>query len=508
MMILAFFLLTFFSIISLAFLFNTTLSSRFKIFKEIEIQFLASFVTLAILGFLSIFLPSIISGTINVLILASVAIFGFYESNWSIRAYISRILPRNLTGPFLAWILLGTLACGASNLSFSQPENLPDGPYVYKSWTKNVQVQWASADMPADNALPFFAGEFLVRGVDLEEIHPFAPGQEIVLRTFVVPFVYLTFRSFDLTASRDPTISNFDYVETSWPNAMDFYSPKLYEIYTGVSIALQSFLVFALMLVAGRVRKLWKNGIPAAFFLSLFPFFFQQTYFTWTKSLCTAFALLSIKCLVEHKFLLAGLLIAFSYQIHPMALIFFCAISVYALWKERKNFHKILIPFVASYAAWQIWVMSIGLKSDLIQQNLFIDQTLMMHVFARLGTLFNYLSPSFLNSYPPIIRNVLNSWMISGFSIALFFLISVWMVKKFSVKRSGDEFALGVIGVSSLMISTLVLSKPSVVIFFGGQLLLTITLAIAIRYANSWRLYLPWFAILAVGPYMWLQVVI
>jgi hypothetical protein len=132
----------------------------------------------------------------------------------------------------------------------------------------------------------------------------------------------------------------------------------------------------------------------------------------------------------------------------------------------------------------------------------------MMHAFARLGTLFNYLSPSFLNSYPPIVRNVLNSWMISGFSIALFFLISALLLKKFSVKRSGDEFALGVIGISSLMISTLVLSKPSVVIFFGGQLLLTITLAVAIRYANSWRLYLPWFAILAVGPYMWLQVVI
>jgi hypothetical protein len=63
------------------------------------------------------------------LILASVAIFGFYKSNWSIRAYISRILPRNLTGPFLAWILLGTLACGASNLSFSQPENLVSHQY-------------------------------------------------------------------------------------------------------------------------------------------------------------------------------------------------------------------------------------------------------------------------------------------------------------------------------------------------------------------------------------------
>jgi hypothetical protein len=104
-------------------------------------------------------------------------------------------------------------------------------------------------------------------------------------------------------------------------------------------------------------------------------------------------------------------------------------------------------------------------------------------------------------------RNVLNGWMISGFPIAVIFLISALSLKKFSVNRFGDEFALGVIGISSLMVSTLILSKPSVVIFFGGQLLLTITLAIAIRYANSWRLYIPWFAIMAIGPYMWLKVV-
>ena len=117
--------------------------------------------------------------------------------------------------------------------------------------------------MPADNALPYFAGEFLIRDVNLREVHPFAPGQEIVLRTFVVPFTYLTFRSFDLNASRDSSISYFSYVGTSWPNAMDFYSQELYEIYTGVSIALQGFLVFAILLLAGRARKLWISELKA-----------------------------------------------------------------------------------------------------------------------------------------------------------------------------------------------------------------------------------------------------
>jgi hypothetical protein len=508
MIIFGFFFLTLLSILSLTAFFGFLFQNKTNFVSEIEFRILAAFFSLAAMGFSSLWINEKASFAVNLSVLLGVNAYIFYRVNWKFGGYLDALFPRDLVAPIVSWLLLGCIACVASSLSFNSPGNLPDGAYVYKSWTKNVQVQWASGDMPADNALPFFAGEFLIRDVNLQEVHPFAPGQEIVLRTFVVPFTYLTFRSFDLNASRDPSISYFSYVGTSWPNAMDFYSQDLYEIYTGVSIALQGFLVFAILLLAGRARKLWKQGIPAAIFLAIFPFIFQQTYFTWTKSLCTAFALLSIKTLIERKFLLSGLLIAMSYQIHPMALIFFCAISVYMLWKERQNFHKILIPFVASYAAWQIWVMSTGLKSDLIQQNLFIDQTLMMHVFARLGTLFNYLSPSFLNSYPPIVRNVLNSWMISGFSIALFFLISALLLKKFSIKRSGDEFALGVIGISSLMISTLVLSKPSVVIFFGGQLLLTITLAVAIRYANSWRLYLPWFATLAVGPYMWLQVLI
>lgn len=508
MMIFEFFFLTLLSILSLTTFFGFLFHNKTSFVSEIEFRILAAFFSLAAIGFSSLWINEKASFALNLSVLFGVNAYIFYRVNWKFGGYLNALFPRDLFAPIVSWVLLGCIACAASSLSFNSPGNLPDGAYVYKSWTKNVQVQWASGDMPADNALPFFAGEFLIRDVNLQEVHPFAPGQEIVLRTFVVPFTYLTFRSFDLNASRDPSIGYFSYVGTSWPNAMDFYSKDLYEIYTGVSIALQGFLVFAILLLAGRARGLWKQGIPAAIFLAIFPFIFQQTYFTWTKSLCTAFALLSIKTLIERKFLLSGLLIAMSYQIHPMALIFFCAISVYMLWKERQNFHKIFVPFIASYAAWQVWVMSTGLKSDLIQQNLFIDQTLMMHVFARLGTLFNYFSPSFLNSYPPTIRHVLNSWMISGFSIALLFLISTLLFKKFSVKQSGDEFALGVIGIASLMISTLVLSKPSVVIFFGGQLLFTITLAVAIRYANSWRLYLPWFAILALGPYLWLQVVL
>ena len=507
MRVFGFFLITFWSLLSLTTFYGLLLKNRIRFGNEIEFRILAAFFSLAAMGFSSLWINGKVSFVFNLSLLLGVNVYILFRVEWKFFSYLNKLFPRELFAPIASWVLLGCIACAASTLNFNSPGDLPDGAYVYKSWTQNVQAQWASGDMPADNALPYFAGEFLIRDVNLQEVHPFAPGQEIVLRTFVVPFTYLTFRSFDLNASRDSSISYFSYVGTFWPNAMDFYSQELYEIYTGVSIALQGFLVFVILLLAGRARKLWKQGIPAAIFLAIFPFIFQQTYFTWTKSLCTAFALLSIKTLIERKYLLSGLLIAMSYQIHPMALIFFCAISVYMIWKERQNYSKIFIPFTASYTAWQIWVLSTGLKSDLIQQNLFIDQSFMMHVFARLGTLFNYLSPTFFNSYPPLMRNVLNGWMISGFPIAVIFLISALSLKKFSVNRFGDEFALGVIGISSLMVSTLILSKPSVVIFFGGQLLLSIILAIAIRYANSWRLYIPWFAIMAIGPYMWLKVV-
>jgi len=503
---LVYFFLTFISILSLVFFFNSTLAVRFTIFKEIEIRFLASLVTLAILGFLSIFLPGIISGIINVLILSSVAIFGLYKSNWSFPEFIGKLFPRNLLGPLLAWILLGILACGASNLSFSQQENLPDGPYVFKSWTKNVQVQWASGDLPADNSLSYFAGEFLVRHVDLEKVHPFLPGQEIVLRTFAVPFIYLTFRSFDFSAPRSSDISYFDYVGTSWPNAMDFYSDHLYQVYTGVSVALQSFFVFALMLLASRNRRLWKNGVPAALLLGIFPFFMQQTYFTWTKSLCTAFALLAVKMLIENRYLASGLLMAFSYQIHPMALIYFLSIMLYVIIYKRDSLFYLLLPFLSGYVLWQIWVKSTGLRSDLIEQNFSLQQPIVTQIFARVTSVYNFINPSFLNSYPPLARSILFSWVISAFPIALAFGATVLLQTKLKIKLFSDEKALIIIGLISFLIAVLIQSNPSMVIFFGGQLLVSIVLVLAIRSAESWRIYLPWMFVFCMGILLWARV--
>jgi len=392
-------------------------------------------------------------------------------------------------------------------LSFDHPKNLPDGAYVYKSWTKNVQVQWASGDMPADNALPYFAGEFLVRKVNLRQIHPFAPGQEIVDRTLFVPFTYLAFRSVDLSAARNSKISYFNYVGSSWPNAMDFYSPKLYEIYTGVNIALESFLAFVVLYIGARFRKLWKNGYPAALFVGIFPFLIQQTYFTWTKSFCVAFALLAINSLHKRQFFLAGLLLALSYQIHPMALIFYFGIASYFALSKIKGILTFSIPFIASCIFWEGWVLYTHLKSDLIQQNLLIDQSITEHVFARITSIYNFINPSFLNSYPLVPRNLLNSWLISGFPLALFFFAFAFYVSRFNFKFEGDEKLLLGVSSISLLLSDLVESRPSVIQFFGGQLMISIILITTIRMGKSWKFYAPSLIVLLMGLSLWAYVV-
>jgi hypothetical protein len=81
------------------------------------------------------------------------------------------------------------------------------------------------------------------------------------------------------------------------------------------------------------------------------------------------------------------------------------------------------------------------------------------------------------------------------------------LVAKLKYQQIGDERPLIFIGCLSLIVSLMPLSKPSMVIFFGGQLLLSVALIFAIRLAETWKIYIPWFMCLCLGPYLWLQVV-
>ena len=507
MILMAVFLLTIFAILSLNNFFKFCLGPRYSHFDHIEASLLASFFSLAVLGLSTLFIGSTLA---TILLLGTIvipALFSFQKFQWKLTHYLRELFPKELRAALTSWILLGTICSLASLATFAKPVNLPDGAYVYKNWTKNVQVQWASGDMPADNALPYFAGEFLTRKVNLTKIHPFAPGQEIVDRTFVVPLIYLGFRSLDFSASKNSNISYFSYVGTSWPNAMDFYDENLYQIYTGVNIALESFLAFAILLLAGRIKRLWKKGYPAAVLVALFPFFLQQTYFTWTKSFCTALALLSMKALIDRKFLLSGLLISFSYQIHPMALIFFGGIFLYCLIYYRKALLRLTIPFLAVYAIWETWVISTHLKSDLIQQNLFVKQPAIDHVFARLTSLYNFIIPSFMNSYPLITRNLLNSWLISAFALSFMFLIFSFSLSRYRFSLIGDEKAILCISALALVLAIAAESRPSPVQFFGGQLAVIAPIVVGIRTAKTWKIYTPIILAEFLGLFLWLYVV-
>jgi hypothetical protein len=86
-------------------------------------------------------------------------------------------------------------------------------------------------------------------------------------------------------------------------------------------------------------------------------------------------------------------------------------------------------------------------------------------------------------------------------------LLSALLIAKLNYQQMGDEWPLIFIGCLSLIVSLIPLSKPSMVIFFGGQLLLSVVLIFAIRLAETWKIYIPWLMSLCLGPYLWLQVV-
>jgi len=506
MIVLSVFFLTIFSILSLNTFFRACIGPRYKRLQDLEASVVTTFFALSFLGFLTIFIGKIDGLVLLLAMILIPAILSLQKFQWNLASYLANLFPKDLRAALTSWILLGTICSLASLATFAKPANLPDGAYVYKTWTKNVQVQWASGDMPADNAIPYFAGEFLTRKVNLTKIHPFAPGQEIVNRTFVVPLIYLGFRSLDISATKSSRISYFSYGGISWPNAMDFYDENLYQIYTGVNIALESFLAFAILLLAGRVKRIWGKGYPAALFVALFPFFLQQTYFTWTKSFCTALALLSMKALIEKRFLMAGLLASFSYQIHPMAVIFFGGMFLYCLIYDRKALLRLTIPFLAIYAIWESWVISTHLKSDLIQQNFFVNQAIINHLFARITSIYNFINPSFLNSYPLVQRNLLNCWLISAFALSFIFLLISFSLSKFRLLFGGDEKLIVFISTATLLLAVAAQSRPSPVQFFGGQLAVIAPIVVGIRTAKSWKIYLPSIVAEVIGLFLWLYV--
>lgn len=463
-----------------------------------------TFVHTMLVGFSTITLPRYISAPllclpIFVAFLARIKLLVPHLSRGhSVESDLRDYLPA-----FVSWFLIVSIAAFLTSIPIMEKSPLPDGPYVYKNWSVPVANQWAAGDLPTDNSLPYFTGEFLVRGINLEEVHPIMPGQEIINRTFGVSFLYLAFRQLGGFETSEITIPTFSYVGVDWPDATVLYRDDSYKVYNALSLVSNGFLVFVVVFVLTRIRSRNELRIPSAILVGVFPFFIHQTFYTWTKSFGLAFTVLAIHFFLKSRYLSSGLYLALSYQVHPMALICIVTLILFNLVKSRQLRLSLILPPISSILLWQLWTRTTKLSSDLIQQNFFSNQSLIDHFFARIGSVGVFLNPGTLSIYPFNLRNFVNSWNISGMLIALLFGLWILLSQKNVSYRSSYENAFLQISLIAYFVSILIFSKPVPVQFFGGQLLIICTLIIVLSRTKTMFDFSVFFLISIIPLCLW-----
>ena len=75
-------------------------------------------------------------------------------------------------------VYFGMLVIGLSIcfLDVKYPDQLVDGPYVFKSHRLHVKIQLLIGDFPADNYIPFAFSDFILRGISFQKEQPLCRG--------------------------------------------------------------------------------------------------------------------------------------------------------------------------------------------------------------------------------------------------------------------------------------------------------------------------------------------
>ncbi len=318
------------------------------------------------------------------------------------------------------WVLLLVLCFGLLHLEVRYPESLPDGPYVFKSHTTNVKVQYLTL-LPADNYIPFAVSEFFLRGVSFQKERPILPANEVSNRTILMSLVVLPFRV-AMGAPRDqPQLGTFTYVGRDWPDVSKLYTDSFFEQFAIVSLVLNSLLllggiVFCCGLGASSI-------IPVATLLYVTnPYFIGQTVFTWPKALAGFFILLGWNSIrAGDSPAVVAALLALAFHSHPYAIVFAGWIALfYLLQRQAKSTLLYLVVLVAMLAPWIIWTRWVlQIPSDLIAQNFSGPGTqeawasVAGFIWIRLHNLFYTLFSTVFTVYPFELRAVLESWLFS-----------------------------------------------------------------------------------------------
>jgi hypothetical protein len=274
------------------------------------------------------------------------------------------------------WGLFLVLNLGLLHLEVRLPEFLPDGPYIFKTPTKNVKVQYLTG-MTADNYIAFAVGEFFLRGVCFKTVRPILPGNEVSNRTILMSLVAMPFRvAFGAPHDR-PQLGTYQYIAAAWPDVSKLNEGSSFEQFSVVGLVLNSLMLLGLFVFCS---SLGANAVlPFAAILYITnPYFIVQTIYTWPKAFAGFFILLAWTSLrSRHHPAIVASLLALAYHCHPYAVVFAGCVGLFYLsgWRTGRIALRSTAIYIGVYivilAPWFIWTrLLLQIPSDLILQNL------------------------------------------------------------------------------------------------------------------------------------------
>jgi hypothetical protein len=323
------------------------------------------------------------------------------------------------------WFLLLVVSLGLLHLDVRLPDPLPDGPYVFKTPTTNVKVQYLTS-LPADNIIPYAVAEFFLRGVSFAKERPIMPANEVSNRTILMSLVAMPFRAAFGAPYDHPQLGTYPYVGRDWPDIAKLYAADSFEQFSIVALVLNSLLLGGLLVFCASFGA--GSVLPVAALLYVTnSYFIGQTIYSWPKAMAGFFVLLAWNSIRNgHASAIVAGLFALAFHSHPYAIVFFGWAGLFYLVQWRRGESQLgpilifLLVFAALLAPWIIWTRGIlQIPSDLIAQNFAGTDSgpawssPIAFGWIRLHNLFYLLFSTIFLVYPFEFKTVLNNWQFS-----------------------------------------------------------------------------------------------
>jgi hypothetical protein len=384
------------------------------------------------------------------------------------------------------WGLFLVLNVGILNLQVHLPESLPDGPYIFKTPTTNVKIQYLTG-MPADNYIPFAVGEFFLRGVSFTNVRPILPANEVSNRTILMSLVAMPFRV-ALGAPHDrPSLGTYNYIAATWPDVSKLNEGSYFEQFAVVGLVLNSLMLVGLFAFCA---SLGANAIlPFATILYVTNhYFIVQTIYTWPKAFAGFFILLAWTSLRSaHLPAIVAILLALAYHCHPYAVVFAGCVGLFYLtqWIRGRMTLRSTATYVGVYALllapWFIWTqLMLRIPSDLIAQNFSGRGTEaawaspINFIWIRLHNFFDLTGLRSLEFLPFDLASASIYWERSVPGILGLVLIVPSVAQCAKLPRPTPWLWYGLLGPAALILA--IFSGPALAILHGYQALLGVLL--------------------------------